>query len=77
MEHGTESNLYTSVREFAHWGNLHLNKGFVNGQQVVPKDNIRFAEVVEQRLRCTCKGRQNRHFRQCIFNFPLKDSEIG
>lgn len=32
---------------------------------------------VEQRLRCTCKERQHRHFRLCLFNFPLQNSEIG
>jgi CubicO group peptidase (beta-lactamase class C family) len=47
MEHGTKSNLYTSVREFAHWGNLHLNKGFVKGKQIVPKEVIEIATEIQ------------------------------
>lgn len=32
---GDQSNLFTSAREFAHWGNLHLNKGNANGYQLL------------------------------------------
>jgi len=44
---GTESNLHTSAREFAHWGNLHLNKGFVNGKQIVPKEVIEIVTEIQ------------------------------
>ena len=40
---GFDSNLHTSAREFALWGNLHLNNGVVNGKQVVPKEVIQLA----------------------------------
>jgi CubicO group peptidase (beta-lactamase class C family) len=39
---GTEFNFFVSTREFARWGQLHLNKGYLNGRQVVPR------EVIEQ-----------------------------
>lgn len=32
---GDQSNLFTSAREFAYWGDLHLNKGSVNGRQLL------------------------------------------
>ncbi|MGV3487098.1 MAG: serine hydrolase domain-containing protein [Tuberibacillus sp.] len=44
---GTESNLHTSAREFAQWGNLHLNKGYVNGKQIVPKEVIEIATEIQ------------------------------
>lgn len=44
---GTESNLYVSAREFAHWGNLHLRKGNINGEQIVPKEVIEIATQVQ------------------------------
>lgn len=44
---GTESNLHTSAREFAQWGNLHLNKGFVKGKQIVPSEVIEIATQVQ------------------------------
>ncbi|MEK4519321.1 serine hydrolase domain-containing protein [Paenibacillus sp. FSL H8-0122] len=41
-DQGGEANLFVSTRELAFWGYLHLNRGLVNGQQIVPK------EVIEQ-----------------------------
>jgi CubicO group peptidase (beta-lactamase class C family) len=47
---GMESNLHTSAREFAQWGNLHLNKGFAMGKQIVPKEVIKMATQVQSPL---------------------------
>lgn len=33
---GHERNLYSSARDLAQWGNLHLNKGFINSSRLVP-----------------------------------------
>ena len=44
---GTESNLYVSAREFAFWGNLHLKKGNINGNQIVPEEVIDIATQVQ------------------------------
>ena len=44
---GTESNLHTSARNFAQWGNLHLNNGFMNGKQIVPKEVIEIATQIQ------------------------------
>lgn len=35
---GSDRNLYVTARELALWGNLHLNRGDFNGQQILPKD---------------------------------------
>lgn len=44
---GRDSNLHTTAREFALWGNLHLNEGFLNGKQIVPKGVIQLATKVQ------------------------------
>lgn len=44
---GTESNLHTSARELALWGNLHLNNGCINGKQIVPQEVIQLATQVQ------------------------------
>lgn len=35
---GHERNLYSSARDLAQWGNLHLNRGLINSSQLVPAD---------------------------------------
>lgn len=47
---GIDSNLHTSAREFALWGNLHLNNGFINGKQIVPKEVIQIATRVQNSI---------------------------
>ena len=44
---GTEKNLFVSAREFAYWGNLHLNRGYLNGKQIVPKEVIKIATSLQ------------------------------
>lgn len=41
-DRGDAANLFVSAKELAYWGYLHLNKGAVNGKQMLP------AEVFEQ-----------------------------
>lgn len=35
---GFQRNLYVSARELAHWGYIHLNKGNINGKQILPNE---------------------------------------
>lgn len=35
---GSDRNLYVSARELALWGNLHLNEGSFQGNQILPKE---------------------------------------
>jgi CubicO group peptidase (beta-lactamase class C family) len=34
---GEQSNLFVSARDLAMWGNIHLNKGLENGEQLLPR----------------------------------------
>lgn len=44
---GMGSNLHTTAREFAEWGNLHLNHGRHHGVQIVPEEVIRLATSIQ------------------------------
>lgn len=44
---GIQSNLFVSTRELVKWGELHLNKGFANGKQIVPQDVIELATSIQ------------------------------
>lgn len=35
---GTDSNLYVSPRDLLRWGELHLNRGRIGGEQILPAD---------------------------------------
>ncbi|MBT2762070.1 serine hydrolase domain-containing protein [Paenibacillus sp. ISL-20] len=37
-ESGDQANLFVSARDLAFWGYLHLNKGFIQGKQIIPRD---------------------------------------
>jgi len=73
---GTESNLHTSAREFAQWGNLHLNKGFVNGKQIVPREVIEIATQVQSPYYRDSKLPQNGLF-WYVQGTPAAYSELG
>jgi CubicO group peptidase (beta-lactamase class C family) len=53
---GNERNLYVNSRELASWGNLHLNKGFLDGKQILPKEvfdlsaTIQSPETIDRKL---------------------------
>ncbi len=73
---GKEKNLFVTPREFALWGQLHLERGRVNGKQVVP------AEVIEM-----CTSVQNEEYRNAslpdnglfwfVQGIPRLSSELG
>jgi CubicO group peptidase (beta-lactamase class C family) len=44
---GDERNLYVSARELAYWGNLHLNKGLINGVQILPRKVFDLATSIQ------------------------------
>jgi CubicO group peptidase (beta-lactamase class C family) len=37
-DQGTEANLFMSTRELAYWGYLHLNKGVIDGKQILAEE---------------------------------------
>jgi CubicO group peptidase (beta-lactamase class C family) len=73
---GTESNLHTSAREFAQWGNLHLNKGFAKGRQIVPSEVIEIATQVQSPIYKDNKLPQNGLF-WYVQGTPAAYSELG
>ncbi len=44
---GTEKNLFVSPKEFALWGQLHVQKGKMNGRQIVPSKVIETATSIQ------------------------------
>ncbi|WP_435990706.1 serine hydrolase domain-containing protein [Rossellomorea sp. LjRoot5] len=44
---GTEKNLFVSAREFALWGQLHLQKGRMKGEQIVPSQVIELSTSIQ------------------------------
>ncbi|PEL06722.1 serine hydrolase [Bacillus sp. AFS017336] len=73
---GSESNLHVTTREFAYWGNLHLNKGNINGKQIVPKEVIEIATQVQNFNNKNIDLPQNGLF-WYVQDFPRINSEIG
>ncbi|OJE36134.1 penicillin-binding protein [Bacillus tropicus] len=47
VDDGTEKNLFVSAKEFAQWGNLHLNQGMIDDKQIVPKEVIKIATSLQ------------------------------
>lgn len=41
---GHERNLYSSARDLAYWGNVHLNKGLFNTSQLIPEEVFTLSE---------------------------------
>lgn len=69
---GTESNLHTSAREFALWGNLHLN----NGMKIVPEQVIQLATQVQSPRYKNKDSPQNGLF-WYVQGTPALKSELG
>ncbi|EEL34322.1 hypothetical protein bcere0019_24390 [Bacillus cereus Rock3-28] len=76
VDDGTEKNLFVSAREFAYWGNLHLNQGMINGKQVVPKEVIKIATSLQSPAFNNNELPQNGLF-WFVQNEPKQLSELG
>ncbi|PEX80068.1 serine hydrolase domain-containing protein [Bacillus cereus] len=76
VDDGTEKNLFVSAREFAYWGNLHLNKGMLHGKQIVPKEVIEIATSLQSPTYKNNELPQNGLF-WFIQNEPARLSELG
>ncbi|RKF52411.1 penicillin-binding protein [Bacillus wiedmannii] len=73
---GTEKNLFVSAREFAQWGNLHLNQGVIHGKQIVPKEVIKIATSLQSPTYVNKALPQNGLF-WFVQNEPAILSELG
>ncbi|WP_459503473.1 serine hydrolase domain-containing protein [Bacillus sp. C1] len=76
LDDGTEKNLFVSAREFAYWGNLHLNEGCINGEQIVPKEVIQIATSLQSPKYENIDLPQNGCF-WFVQNTPALQSELG
>ncbi|MDM5239396.1 serine hydrolase domain-containing protein [Bacillus cereus] len=76
VDDGTEKNLFVSAREFAYWGNLHLNQGMINGKQIVPKKVIEIATSLQSPTYKNNELPQNGLF-WFVQNEPAQLSELG
>ncbi|ASZ66457.1 serine hydrolase domain-containing protein [Bacillus cereus] len=76
VDDGTEKNLFVSAREFAQWGNLHLNQGEIDGKQIVPKEVIKIATSLQSPTYINKELPQNGLF-WFIQNEPAQLSELG
>ncbi|HDR6312468.1 TPA: beta-lactamase family protein [Bacillus cereus] len=76
VDDGTEKNLFVSAREFAEWGNLHLNQGMINSKQIVPKEVIKIATSLQSPTFVNKELPQNGLF-WFVQNEPALLSELG
>ena len=76
VDDGTEKNLFVSAREFAQWGNLHLNRGMINSKKIVPKEVIKIATSVQSPTFVNKELPQNGLF-WFVQNDPALLSELG
>lgn len=44
---GSQMNMYVSIRDLAAWGQLHLNKGKWNGQQMINEEILQMATALQ------------------------------
>ncbi|MEV5029240.1 serine hydrolase domain-containing protein [Paenibacillus sp. LPE1-1-1.1] len=75
-DQGGEANLFVSARELAFWGYLHLNRGLVNGRQIVPKEVVEQATTIHSPA-CLDNTLPRNGFAWWIQDKPRTISEIG
>jgi CubicO group peptidase (beta-lactamase class C family) len=69
-------NMYVSTRELAYWGYLHLKKGKINGNQIVPREIIEMATSLQSPTSLPNDLPQN-GFLWFVKDLPAKETEIG
>jgi CubicO group peptidase (beta-lactamase class C family) len=73
---GKEKNLFVTAREFALWGQLHLNMGKMNGEQVVPSEVIEISTSIQNEAYSDSTLPDNGLF-WYVQGLPKLKSEIG
>lgn len=76
VEDGLDKNLFVNTREFAEWGNLFLNRGKANGQQIVPEEVIDLSATI-QNPPYTDKELPQNGFFWYVQDVPRERSELG
>lgn len=44
---GSKMNMYSTLRELAKWGQVHLDKGRLHGKQIIPEDIIQLLTTIQ------------------------------
>jgi CubicO group peptidase (beta-lactamase class C family) len=73
---GDRMNMYVSTRELAYWGYLHLKKGKINGNQIVPRGIIDMAVSLQSPAALHKDAPQN-GFLWFVKDLPATKTEIG
>ncbi|AST91923.1 penicillin-binding protein [Sutcliffiella cohnii] len=68
---GEDRNLYVSARELALWGNLHLNKGIVEGRSILPQEIFELSTTVQS------PASLSRQLPKFGFLWWIKDGEVS
>ncbi|WP_377890058.1 serine hydrolase domain-containing protein [Alkalihalobacillus sp. R86527] len=75
-EDGLEKNLFVNTREFAEWGKLFLNRGKMNGKQIVPEAVMELATTIQSPPYADKELPQNGLF-WFVQDEPRERSELG
>lgn len=73
---GDKMNMYVSSRDLAKWGYLHLKEGYVNGEQIVPREIIEMATAVQSPNKLNKDLPQNGYL-WFVQDVPSRNTEIG
>jgi CubicO group peptidase (beta-lactamase class C family) len=73
---GDMQNLFSSTRNLAFWGYLHLKKGYINGKQIIPEKIIDWTTALQSPKLPNSELPQNGYLWQ-VKDSPAKQSEIG
>lgn len=73
---GTKKNLFVSAREFAWWGQLHLDKGRVGNRQIIPEEVVNLATTIQTPSGLSYNLPRNGAF-WYVQDVPRMKSEIG
>nr|WP_285813595.1 serine hydrolase domain-containing protein [Rossellomorea marisflavi] len=73
---GTNKNLFVSAREFAWWGQLHLDKGRVGNRQIIPEEVVNLATTIQTPIGLPYDLPRNGAF-WYVQDIPRMKSEIG
>ncbi|MCG7342962.1 beta-lactamase family protein [Sporosarcina sp. ACRSL] len=68
---GDERNLYVSARDLAFWGNLHLQKGKVEGKQIIPQEVFNLTTSIQS------PNTLPEHLPKFGFLWWVKDGEVS
>lgn len=73
---GDETNMFTSARDLAYWGYFHLKKGYINNEQIIPKEVIQLSTSLISPSTLD-KDLPQHGFLWFVKDLPAKKTELG